>query len=473
MDALKLSEVKKIHFVGIKGVAMTSLAIVALEYGISVSGSDSQEQFPTEAMLKKFAIPFYHGFTARFLQKSRFPDLVIYTGAHGGMTNKEVVEAHKSGIPTMSHGQALGLFMESKKAIAIAGSHGKTTTSAMIATVLMKGGYDPCFAVGCGEIFALPASGHWGKGEYFVAEADEYATDPTSDPTPRFLWQRPTILVVTNIEYDHPDVYNNVEEVENAFVRFAQQISSDGYLVAGIDSPSVRKMLQRVSTDTITFGVSTKALFHPRKIQFKQGYTEFEIFQGTHALGHCRLSVPGMHNVLNSIASYAALSHVGIPHEVIIEGLGQFTGTKRRFERIAEKKGIVFYDDYAHHPTEIRATLSAARLWYPTRRIIAIFQPHTYSRTHALLNEFATSFTESNYVLFADIYASSREKETQEVSSRLLAQRTSGYHTHVFYTPQKTDVIQSLAGIIKPNDIVITMGAGDIYQWLPEIIDAL
>lgn len=416
---------KRIYFVGIKGVAMAALALWAKESGKEVAGSDVEEEFPTDEELQKAHIQVLNGFEAAHLMAFK-PDLVMYTGAHGGRDNSQVVWSNDNAIPTIPHGQALGLAMEGKRQISVAGSHGKTTTSAMVATILVEAGLDPSYAIGCGSIRGLGAAGHAGKGDWFIAEADEYVTDPGHDLTPRFMWQKPEILVVTNIDYDHPDAYSDLLAVQQAFIALQKQ-SKFTFICADDEASSVLKRAGNVAT----FGLSKK-------------------------LDELKLQIPGRHNMLNAAAAAAACGRIGIAWEVVKRGLERFGGTKRRFEKLGELRGALIYDDYAHHPKEIEATIAAFRDKFPKKRLIVVFQPHTYSRTKALLVDFARALGMADIALVTDIYASARETQTEEG----LARKLGGV-----YAPTKNDVSGWLHKEFKEDDVIVFMGAGDIYKW--------
>src|SRR3989344_284632 len=463
----ELKQIKKIYFVGIKGVAMTALAIVAKEMGKEVRGSDVQEEFPTDATLHRFKIAHVKNFSPEHITDDI--DLVVYTGAHQGVNNIEVQTAIKKGISVLPHGKALGLFMQGKKGISVAGSHGKTTTSAMIAHVLIQAGHDPSFAIGCGSITSLQTPAHAGSGDYFVAEADEYVTDPTTDQTPRFLWQRPSVLVITNIDFDHPDVYADLEAVKEAFADFTKQIRPGGFVVINVDDAASTSLLRRIEAKKITFGKTATADFQLIRVNFTGGRTNFQV-QINGQNESFALSVPGEHNALNAVAAIAVLLTLRLTIEQIRGGLASFVGTERRFEKISEKGGKLLYDDYAHHPAEISATLAGARVWFPKRRIIAIFQPHTYSRTQALLKEFAASFGAADVVLLTEIYASAREKPILGISGRTLFNVTQKQKPSSVFTPEKADVLQYLKQNSRPNDLILTMGAGNIFTWVPDIL---
>jgi len=466
-----MDTIKKIHFVGIKGVAMTALSIYAKEKGISVTGSDIEDQFPTDEVLERAQISVATGFNAERMH-AQSPDLVIYTGAHNGRENIEVVAALHMGIPVFPHGQALGMFMDGKRQISVAGSHGKTTTTAMIATILSVAQKDPSYAVGCGEIFGLGLPGHFGQGDFFVAEADEYVTDPLCDLTPRFLWQHPEILVVTNIDFDHPDVYGSLSDVQEAFIKLqAQQVGKKITIINADDVPS--SILNRPESIVIPYGHVPKGIIQVSHIRFEPGKTFFTLTKRRQKKMECVLHVPGVHNVFNAGAAAAACYALGIEWEAIAKGLAQFAGTKRRFEKIGSHHGITFYDDYAHHPAEISATLAAACAWYPEARIIVVFQPHTFSRTKALLSNFARSFGKSDMVVITDIYASAREHDRLSLTGETLPKMMQKYHQHVFYAPGKKEVKELLKQQGKNGDLVIFMGAGDIFRWGREIVKEL
>lgn len=461
----KQTKVKHAHLVGIKGVAMASLAVYLTQSGVRVSGSDVPEDFPTQEELKAAGISVLSGFDpARLIGKDK-PDAVYYTGAHGGRENPEVKSAIAEGIPVLPHGAALGEMMRTSRQIVVAGSHGKTTTSAMIAVLFTHAQYHPSFAIGCGSIPGLGAAGHKGKGTWFVAEGDEYVTDPAHDSTPRFLWLDPEILVVTNIDYDHPDVYPNLAAVVDAF-RAIQQKSK--VVILNADDPGSRRLKE--TKTALTYGFSPTADYRISHVGTGAERMFFTLEERGVKLGEFALKVPGQHNVSNAAAAMIAAHGAGVPWDMLREGLLQFTGTKRRFEKLSSDSGVTFYDDYAHHPAEIAATLKAARAWYPTQHIIAVFQPHTYSRTKTLLSEFGRSFTDADTVILTDVYASAREHDSLGVTGMTLVSETAKHHRDVRLAKDKIAVSHTLASVAKRGDVVICMGAGDIYNWERDII---
>ena len=460
---------KHAYLVGIKGVAMAALAVYLTESGLQVSGSDMDEAFPTDDELKKISVHIYSGFDADRIGKLK-PDIVYYTGAHGGRDNPEVAEAIRLGIPAYPHGKGLGKLAEGKRQIVVAGSHGKTTTSAMIATILLHANLDPSYAIGCGAISGLPA-GHVGTSDWFVLEGDEYITDPGHDTTPRFLWLAPEILVVTNIDFDHPDAYRDLSDVQRAFSELQSRQTGMQLTVVNGDDAKSRTLLN--GANVMTYGYSPNADVHISHMGFGDQRIFFTLEQKEVKIGEFAIKVPGRHNVANAAAAAVACHAIGVSWSQIHDGLLAFFGTKRRFEKIGERNGTVYYDDYAHHPAEIRATLAGARGMFPKHRIVAVFQPHTYSRTKALLSEFAAAFSDADTVILSAIYASKREHDTLGITGATLAEAAAKLHHKVIYAKEPEDIRTSLRSEVKPGDVVIFMGAGDIYSWGRDIAERL
>lgn len=443
---------------------MTSLALYCKDQRIVVTGSDVEGVFPTQHALDKAQISITEGFSAETINKHKHLDCVIYTGAHGGRDNVEVVTAIKRGIPVLSHGQALGKIMDGLRQISVAGSHGKTTTSAMLACIFSSASLDPSYAIGCGEIQGLGNPGHFGKGLAFIAEADEYMTDPGHDNTPRFLWQHPELLVVTNIDYDHPDVYKNLEDVQNAFIKLQAQMT--GIKITIINNDDIPSRVLRSSNNhVITYGYSTGSQYQITHVSFEEGRTFFTVSMRGTAIGEFLLNVPGKHNIMNALGAIAGAHEFGVSYDLIKKGLLSFGGAKRRLELLYTGHDIRIYDDYAHHPHEIIASIDGLRAWYPKNRIITVFQPHTYSRTQSLLPEFARSFFKSDVVLVADIYASARETARTDINSAKLVEAIAKYHANVQYIKDKYGALAYIKAHVLPGDIIVCMGAGDIYEW--------
>lgn len=458
-----------IHFVGIKGVGMTPLAIIAKEAGFTVTGSDIGEEFITDETLKKAGITPLVGFEHAHITN---PDLVITTGAHGGFDNIEVKEALAKKIKVISAGEALGMFMKGKifnksfHGISVAGTHGKTTTTGIISTILRENRLDPSFVVGAGNIASLGAPGHLGKGKYFIAEADEYATEPRHDLTPRFLWQFPQIALITNIEFDHPDVYSSIEDINFAFLKFANQLPNNGVLITCGDDREVQKLLKKYDKRVITYGFSPDNNYVITKVNISGEHMFFWVSAYGSLLGEFMLKVVGEHNALNALAALITGMEVGLTIEKMKPALLRFTGAKRRLEFIGDlATGAKLYDDYAHHPTEIKKTLHALRKQYPRKKIICIFQPHTFSRTKKLFDEFVRSFDNVDTVVLADIYPSLREAFDPSVSSGMLSIALEKNYKEVIYLPSKENVAEFInQKKFRSDTILVTMGAGDIYK---------
>ena len=460
---------KSIHFVGIKGVGMTPLAIIAKEAGIAVSGSDIGEEFITDVPLKKAGIVPFVGFSKANVGNAA---LVITTGAHGGFNNPEVVFAKEKGIPVLTQGEAVGVFMEGEifnkryEGISVAGSHGKTTTTAMIATMLKENKLDPTFIIGTSVVSSLGTSGHFGKGKYFVAEADEYATEPAFDKTPKLLWQHPKIAIITNIELDHPDLYASAEEIKNVFLKFIKQLPKDGKVIACGDDPLVEELLNEYNGEKITYGFSPVNTYVLKNVHVTDYQTFFWVACNGTEIGDFTIQVPGEHNALNALATIVVGLSCGLSLDAIKKSLVLFTGSKRRAEYIGKMvSGAMLFDDYAHHPTEIKKTLHTFRQRFPKKRIICIFQPHTYSRTKQFFDEFTKCFGDADKIILTDIYPSLREKPDSSISSQKLTQSVNNFHKDAVCFSKLTDVIEYIqAENPGENTVVISMGAGDVYK---------
>jgi UDP-N-acetylmuramate--alanine ligase len=471
-----MNKISNIHFLGVKGVGMTPLAIIAKEAGFSVSGCDLGEEFITDVLLKKVGIEPLIGFSENHLKAC---DLLITTGAHGGFENLEVIRAKSLGIPVWTQGEAVGKFMDGQlfknsfEGISVAGSHGKTTTSAMIATVLKENKQDPAFLIGTGNIPSLGSSGHFSKGKYFVAEADEYATEPKYDHTPKFLWQHPQIGVITNIEFDHPDLYSSMAQLDKAFLDFAKNIKPEGALVACIDDLETSKIIRQYLGKVITYGFSESADFSLQRVSVAPEKTFFWVHAKNTQLGEFSLNIAGEQNALNALAAIVVCLELGLSLENIKKGLLAFKGTKRRSEFVGKiASGALIYDDYAHHPTEIKSSLAAFKKMYPNKKIVCIFQPHTYSRTKSLFEQFTSSFGLANELILTDIFPSLREIADNTVSSKILADSVSKVQKNVLYIAKLEDVVKYLdQKSFNDSYIIITMGAGDVYKIGKELIN--
>lgn len=469
---MELRDINHIHFTGIKGVGMTSLALCAQDAGMAVSGSDSAEVFVTAAILKKRNISYAIGFKSEHVPQKI--DLLVYTGAHSGPQNPEVLAAQKRHIPCLSFAQALALFTAQKQTLALCGVGGKSTTSAMLATILEKAGLKPSYVIGVGNIPVLGSPGAYRAGSrYFVAEADEYVAAPGADDTPKFLYLKPSVIGVSNIEYDHPDVYPNLEATTQVYQKFFSLLPSDGTLVAFADNPTTLEVAKKFSARLRTYGSHPQADFRLTRYHVAQEKA-LCTFEYKNALHEFTLSVPGKFNAFNALCALAIALEVGVNPQKATAGLKDFTGTMRRFELIGHtKNGTTIIDDYAHHPSEIKATLTAAKDWFPGRHLTAVFQPHTYSRTKALAKDFAQSFAKADQVLFLPIYASAREAFDPAITSDKLASDTARHHPQVHSLKNPEAVLQFLEASSLPGSVIITLGAGDIYTLAHQISHSL
>ena len=454
------------HFTGIKGVGMTAAALCVQDLGIEVSGSDIEEDFVTAEVLKERHLPF----TSGFFDPDMVPpetDILIYTAAHQGKNNPQVLAAVKRGIRTISHAQAVGELMAGKIGISVCGVGGKTSTSAMLANIFDYANLNPSFLIGVGKVLNLQVPAHMDSGKHFIAEADEYAVSPGVDNTPRFSWQTPSVIVCTNVTYDHPDVYATIEDTKAAFKQFFDRLPKDGLLIANANSGPLRQ-INLSNHRLIWYGKTPEHADWWVKDTYTGQNKQLVTIANRDMEFNFTLTVPGEYNAQNALAAYLAARQMGVDHQLIVEALQLFRGSMRRFEKVAEKDGILYYDDYAHHPSQIYVTLEAARQWLPLNRLVVIFQPHTYSRTKALMANFAKSFTYADVVIITDIYASAREQPDPAVSGYTLAEGTKKFHSDVRYIPFSSLAVE-VKKLLKPGDAVFTLGAGNIYQLHQEL----
>ena len=462
MDIRKL---KHVHFTGIKGVGMAALALYFRDLGIKVTGSDVEEVFVTDETLAKNGVLWTSGFSANNIEPK--PDLLVTTGAHGGLKNPEVLVAIEKGIKVLTYAEALALVSGDKKLISVCGVGGKGSTSSMIAVALDVNNLHPSFVIGMGNIYPLETSGRYDKnGKYFICEADEYAISPEINDKPKFSLLKPFITVVTNIEHDHPDIYPKFADTLNTFRKYFLKIPKQGLLVANIDNLNTKRTIKGLKIPIQTYGFSKDADWQIKNLKYSEGRTAFSVYSKKDKifLTDINLHVPGKFNVQNAMAAYVVGKKVGLTDQEIKLGLERYLGCMRRFEKKGVFKGAAFYDDYAHHPSEIKVTLDAARNWYPEKRIIAIFQPHTFSRTKILFKDFSKAFADADVVGFMDIYASARESKDNTVSSKLLAKETKKHKKNTYYLGDLKSILKWLNKNTKEGDIVITMGAGDIFH---------
>lgn len=440
---------KHVHLVGIGGIGLSAIARVLRGWGYRVSGSDLHPSDLTEKLASE-DIAVYAGHHAEHVTGA---DLVIISSAVPS-SNPEVVAARQQGLPVVKRKEFLGVLTAGKTVIAIAGTHGKTTTSAMIAWILSEVGLEPSFIVG-GVLQNMGINARAGTGPHFIVEADEYDR--------AFLGLRPDVAVVTILEHDHPDCYPTFEDMQTAFFSFAEQVREEGLLIVCGDDQAAGKLgeaQKKKGRHVTTYGLDPNWDWWAKGLNLGNS-AAYEIWHRGKQLGTCALQVPGRHNVLNSLAAVAASAQVGVDPGAAAAALTRFRGTERRFEIKGQAGGVTVVDDYAHHPTEIRATLAAARIKFPGRPIWAVFQPHTYSRTAALLDEFAQAFDDADHILVTGIYAA-REQNITGISGRDVTVRMDHPDAHYIETLEGT--VATLLDRVQPGDLVITMGAGDGYQ---------
>jgi UDP-N-acetylmuramate--alanine ligase len=440
-----------VHFIGIGGYGMSAIARVLLEMGFRVTGSDVARQELTEKLEAKGAKVFI-GHDAKNVNGA---DLVVYSGALP-KDNVEMVAAAELNIPVIHRAQMLARLMNAKKGIAVAGAHGKTTTSSMIALVMEQSGADPTYIIG-GEIMNIGSNAKAGKGDYVVAEADE------SDGS--FLQYHPALAVVTNIEADHLENYDgDFGKLKNAYSAFLRQIKPGGKAVVCLDDAYVRELLPGVEVDKIAYGIdSPDADFRAEDIVLGDRKSSFTVTRRGETLGRLQLSIPGRHNVLNALATLIVSLEAGLTFDQVAAAIKEFRGAKRRFQVLCETDNILVIDDYAHHPTEIQATIQAAKA--TGKRIIAVFQPQRYTRTFFLLEAFSKAFHDADEVILTDIYSPTGEKRIEGVSSRKLAEMIrENSNERVTYIPDQQETLQHLINTVRPGDLVLTMGAGDIWK---------
>jgi len=437
---------------------MSGIAEVLLNLGYEVSGSDIRETEITRR-LEQLGARISHQHKRENMEGAE----VIVVSAAIKEGNPEVRAAAEKLIPVISRAEMLAELMRMKYGVAVAGTHGKTTTTSLIATVLAHGGLDPTVVIG-GKLNSIGSSAKLGQGDFLVAEADE------SDGS--FLKLLPTIAVVTNIDAEHLDYYQGLEQIKETFLQFIDRIPFFGLAVLCLDQENVQSLIPQLQKRFTTYGLSSQADFQAKEMSFDGPRTSFELVHRGKGMGRLMVQMPGVHNVYNVLATAATAFELDLDFTTVQEALAGFSGIQRRFQRKAEIEDILVFDDYGHHPTEIKATLRAAKLGWQ-RRIVALFQPHRYTRTKALFDEFLTAFYEADVLVITDIYPAG-EEEIEGVHARRLFEgiREHG-HRDVHYISDKNEILQYLLTVIVPSDLVITLGAGDIWRVGEDLIEQL
>jgi UDP-N-acetylmuramate--alanine ligase len=441
---------KHLHFVGIGGARLRGLARLYNDRGYQITGSDSKQSKETEQLVSE-GITVYIGHQAAQVEGA---DLVVYTNAVG-LENPEVLAAKQRGIPVLEGAELLGRLMrEFAKGIAIAGTHGKTTTSAMTALLLTRGGLDPTVLIG-GELNAFNGNHRTGKSEYMLVEADEFRK--------AYLQLRPTYGLITNIDWDHPDCYPSLRDVIATFADFVRLLPADGTLFVWGDDPNAMAMRSYCTGKFVTFGYQKQFDWYITAIEPVAPLgVKAQLYYHGQFKGELRLQVPGLHNLQNAVGAVAIAYELGIDLEIIYATLADFTGVQHRFEIKGERQGVLVVDDYAHHPSAVRNALAAARHFFPGR-IWCVFQPHLFSRTKFLLHEFAQAFQDADICVLADIFPA-REEDPGDISTADLVREASKFHPNVRYLGDFEKILKYLKTNVKPGDLLITMGAGDVWQ---------
>jgi UDP-N-acetylmuramate--alanine ligase len=449
---------KELFFVGIGGAGMSGIAEILHNLGYKVSGSDISPSEVTEYM-EQIGIKIYPQHEMGNIGTS---NVVIISSAVSN-DNPEVIEAKQRGIPVIKRAEMLGELMRLKYSVGIAGTHGKTTTTSMIGKIMADAGLDPTVIVG-GIVAGRGSGASLGAGDYLIAEADEYDKS--------FLSMFPSMAVITNIEPDHLDCYDGMEDLENSFLNYMNRVPFFGLVVYSADDPTLFRLQKRITRASTTFGFGEHSDYQAVNPQYKESGSSFHAFRRGEKFGEVYLNVPGRHNILNAMASIAATSELEIPFETIAESLNKFRGVGRRFEIKAIENDIMIVDDYAHHPTEIIATIETARQSYK-RRVIAIFQPHLFSRTKQFYREFAEALHRADITFLADIYPA-REKPMEGVTSEMISSYAiqRGYD-NIKYIGVKENAVDEVSAVAKQGDIIITIGAGSITRVNPAIIGRL
>ncbi len=440
-----------VHFIGIGGISMSGLAEILLSRKFPVSGSDSHESALTDQLAAQGAVVHYPQMAENITDDI---DVVVYTAAiHPD--NPEFRAAQEKNLPMLTRAQLLGEIMRNyKEAINVSGTHGKTTTTSMITEILLEAHKDPTVSVG-GMLKDIGGNIRVGGQETFVVEACEY--------TNSFLSFFPTIEVILNVEADHLDFFKDIDDIRHSFKLFAEKLPEDGLLVINKDIKHSEYFTQALKCRVVTFGHEKDADYTANFISYdKFAHPSYTLFYKGEELARVELGVTGEHNIYNSLAAVAVARSLDIPMETILRGLKRFTGTDRRFQKKGSVNGFTIIDDYAHHPQEIAATIEAAKK-YPHRKLWIVFQPHTYSRTAALLDDFAGALSQADEIVLADIYAA-REKNTIGISSDDLRKHMLEQNTNVYYIPKFEDIEDFLLQHVEEGDVLITMGAGDIYK---------
>lgn len=453
------SNIKKVHFVGIGGIGMSGIAEILINMGFTVSGSDKNLSEITDR-LKKLGAKIYKGHSASNVKDV---DVLVYSSAVK-LDNPEIIKANQKKIPVIRRAEMLAELMKMKYGIGIAGTHGKTTTTSMIGLILTEAKMDPTIIVG-GKLSGLGGTNaRLGQGDFIVVEADEFDRS--------FLQLHPSIAIITTLEREHLDIYSDLDDIKKAFIEYANKVPFYGFVVLCLDEDALLDIIPQINKKVITYGLTSQSDLYAIDVHYNQQMSEFTILYKGENLGKVELNVPGVHNIRNALAAIATAIELNVPIKTIKNAIKSFSGVYRRFEIKAKIGNNMIVDDYAHHPTEVSATLLAAKTGWK-KRVIAIFQPHTYTRTRDFYQDFGKSFFNADMLIVTDIYPA-REEPIQGVDGELIASAAKNYgHKNVYYIKDKKDIPSFIEKNIGNNDLIITLGAGDIYKYGEEIINKL
>ncbi len=453
--------IQKIHFVGIGGIGMSGIAEILLDQNFKVSGSDRQLSEITDR-LQTLGAEIYEGHAPANVKDD--VDALVYSSAVT-LDNSEVVEANRRRIPVIRRAEMLAEVMRLKYGVGIAGTHGKTTTTSLISLVLLEGGLDPTVIVG-GKLTGIGGTNaRLGKGDYIVVEADEFDKS--------FLSITPTIAVLTSLEADHLDCYKDLDEIKEAFVQFANKVPFYGFVSLCLDEDNLQSIMPRINKRLITYGLTSQSDLYAVDIRYDQMKTSFTVMYHEKELGPVTINIPGLHNVKNALAALSIGLELDVSFEDAKSGLEKFSGIARRTEIKFRSDDLLVIDDYAHHPTEAKVTLHGIRQAWPKRRIVAVFQPHLYSRTRDLCKDFGRAFFDADILIVTGVYPA-REKPIDGVEGNLIVEAAERFgHKHVRYVQDKKEVPALLESIKKKGDIIVTMGAGDIWKYNEEFVKTI
>ena len=459
---IDLSKAKKIYFIGIKGSGMVALVEILKRRGYQITGSDTDEKFFTDEILKKkLFVKFHEGFDADHITGDI--DLVVYSTAYNEKNNEEFKAAKFKRLPMISYPELLGLLFNRKYGIAVSGTHGKTTTTAMLAEIFKVAGLDPTAVVGS-EVRGWQSSALVGRSEFMIIEADEYQG--------KFRYYSPQAVILTSVDWDHPDYFPTYEEYKNTFADFVRKIPRHGFLVVCGDRSDTLEIAKQAKCNVIKYGFGQDNDLKIKNHALSDGKQIFELWYGGKNLGKFETELPGR-TMCSTLPRPWQWDTSSMPISgKAREALSNFEGTSRRFEYIGKRNGAILIDDYAHHPEEVKATLKAAREFFPKRRIWCVFHPHTFTRTKALLSEFAQSFEDADRVIVLDIYGSAREAQGG-VHSKDLVELAKKYHRSVEYVPTIPEAVEFLREKISREDLVIAMGAGNVWEVAEKLVSGI